>query len=266
MSAITSPPADANGSATLPDSTLGAQPTQVVATIDDSPRPVPSAAADRPLARRFPTHLALAVVALLSLVVLTLMMLRLDQSPQSGVAEATTRPSNQEVVVGIPGGAVLNATPTASPQPSPTPPPPSPPPTTPDPIPLPTLAPTALPAPTAPPTAAPTAAAVVAAGEPTDAVASFYGRVASGDFDAAYALWSDAMRNSFPREANLDRRFDETLSIEWLQLETVARTSTTAQVQANFVETYESGGSRTFVGYWDLVLVDGRWLLDAPHY
>jgi hypothetical protein len=24
--------------------------------------------------------------------------------------------------------------------------------------------------------------------------------------------------------------------------------------------------SRSFVGYWRLALVDGRWLLDEPHY
>lgn len=201
------------------------------------------------------------------MVVLALMVLRLDRSSEPGVADATGRASDQDVVVGIPGGAVVNGTPTASPSatPSVAPPTPSPGPTPPVGTPLPTLPPTVRPTPTPSPTVAPTAV-VVAAGEPADTVASFYGRVASADFDAAYALWSDAMRNSFPREANLDRRFDETLSIEWLQLETVARTSTTAQVQANFVETYESGGSRTFVGYWDLVLVDGRWLLDAPHY
>jgi hypothetical protein len=40
----------------------------------------------------------------------------------------------------------------------------------------------------------------------------------------------------------------------------------TATVQANFVETYESGSTREFIGYWELIAVDGRWLLDAPHY
>jgi hypothetical protein len=42
--------------------------------------------------------------------------------------------------------------------------------------------------------------------------------------------------------------------------------ATTATVQANFVETYDSGSSRRFVGYWELILVDGRWLLNAPTY
>ena len=107
---------------------------------------------------------------------------------------------------------------------------------------------------------------LAALADPDDAVASFYRNVVSGDYDAAYAMWSEAMRATYPREGNLDGRFAETASIEWLQLETVSRSATTAQVQANFVETYESGASRTFIGYWDLVLADGRWLLDAPHY
>jgi hypothetical protein len=37
-------------------------------------------------------------------------------------------------------------------------------------------------------------------------------------------------------------------------------------VQANFTETYDSGSSNRFVGYWRLVRVDGRWLLDDPTY
>jgi hypothetical protein len=37
-------------------------------------------------------------------------------------------------------------------------------------------------------------------------------------------------------------------------------------VQADFVETNDAGDSREFIGYWRLVLVSGRWLLDAPTY
>ena len=39
-----------------------------------------------------------------------------------------------------------------------------------------------------------------------------------------------------------------------------------ATIEANFTETYDSGASQSFVGYWELVRVDGRWLLDEPHY
>ena len=60
--------------------------------------------------------------------------------------------------------------------------------------------------------------------------------------------------------------FDQTADITFSELFTAERTDTTAVVQANFTETYDSGGSRNFIGYWRLVLVDGRWLLDEPHY
>jgi hypothetical protein len=74
------------------------------------------------------------------------------------------------------------------------------------------------------------------------------------------------MKATYPRQENLDDRFDDTASITFEQLFVASRTSRTATVQANFVETYDSGSSREFIGYWELVLVDGRWLLDAPHY
>jgi hypothetical protein len=215
----------------------------------------------------------LGAVPLLAVVVAALLFLDPAAPASAPVGDPTASPSAADIIVGIPGGAVINATPTPSPLPSPSQPPaetpvaqPQAPPTAPpEPVPPPTPAPTVAPPPPPPPTAAPTAVVVVVT-EPADAVASFYGSVVSGDFDAAYALWSAAMKAAYPREENLDQRFAETASIEWLQLETVSRSASTAQVQANFVETYDSGASRTFIGYWDLILVDGRWLLDAPHY
>jgi hypothetical protein len=107
---------------------------------------------------------------------------------------------------------------------------------------------------------------IVAVAQPEDSVAAFYGNVADGNFDAAYALWSDRMKATYPRQENLDDRFDETAGITFHQLRLVDRTGGTATVQANFTETYDSGASREFIGYWELVQVDGRWLLDAPHY
>ena len=97
-------------------------------------------------------------------------------------------------------------------------------------------------------------------------MAAFYENVAAGNFDAAYALWSDRMKAMYPRQENLDDRFDETARITFHQLRLVARTNGPATVQANFTETYDSGGSREFIGYWELVQVNGRWLLDEPHY
>ena len=137
----------------------------------------------------------------------------------------------------------------------------------PTPMPAPASAPPSVPppAPTDPSTPVPTPVIVVA-DSPDAAVAAFYRNVVAGDFDAAYALWSDRMKATYPREGNLDERFDETADISFSELFTAERTDTTAVVQANFTETYDSGASRAFVGYWRLVLVDGRWLLDEPHY
>ena len=102
--------------------------------------------------------------------------------------------------------------------------------------------------------------------DPADTVAAFYGHVTDGRFDSAYALWSSRMKATYPRQENLDNRFANTAAITFLRLEVVSRTDRSAIVQADFVETYDSGSSRQFIGYWELIRVDGRWLLDAPHY
>jgi hypothetical protein len=108
---------------------------------------------------------------------------------------------------------------------------------------------------------------VAVAGGPDDAVAAFYQRVADGDFDAAYALWSDRMKATYqPREANLDDRFAETASITFTELRVASQSGDAATVQANFVERYDGGGSREFIGYWRLVRSGGGWLLDEPNY
>ncbi len=185
-----------------------------------------------------------------------------------------------EVVLGPVGGQAVDATtpspspsaaPTASPSatPAPTPAPTS----TPEPEPEPADTPApATPAPPAPapvvtPVPAPpsTPAAVAVAG-PDDAVAAFYAHVVDGRFDAAYDLWSERMKNSFNRADNLDGRFDETADITFSSLYTASQSETTATVQANFTERYDSGTSRQFIGYWQLVRVNGRWLLDWPTY
>jgi hypothetical protein len=146
---------------------------------------------------------------------------------------------------------------------------------TPEATPMVTAVPTPIPSvvPTAPPVvaeltpaASPTPATTVTAGDPVEAVLAFYEAAADEDFDAAYALWNERMRAAYPREPNLDRRFDETLDVTFSQLSLAEMSGDAATVQANFTETYESGATRQFIGYWRLVLVDGRWLLDEPHY
>ena len=136
-----------------------------------------------------------------------------------------------------------------------------------------TDAPAATAAPTATPIAAsqtspvsPTPSTVVVAADPGETVLAFYQAVAGEDFDTAYALWDEGMRATYPREPNLDDRFDETAAITFSQLSVAEISGDSATVQANFTETYESGATRQFIGYWHLVLVDGQWLLAEPHY
>jgi hypothetical protein len=192
------------------------------------------------------------------------------------IAAATSAPS---IVVGTPGGAVIavetatpsvvaspapTAVPTAVPTPAPTPVPTTVP--TPAPVAVVTPAPTPANAPAPPPPTPEPTTVIVALAQADDSVAAFYANVAAGNFDAAYSLWSDRMKATYPRQENLDDRFDDTANITFEQLFVASQTSRTATVQANFVETYDSGSSREFIGYWELVLVNGRWLLDAPHY
>jgi len=232
---------------------------------------------------RAPNRRLLAVAGLAALTLIATAGARaMNALPPADAGDSAT-----VIVVGSPGGFVVNdetpapttpeviRTPAATPVPSPvstgipatpqpvTPQPATPAPATPQP-PTPVPA-TPQPIVTPAPTPAPTAVIVAVAG-PEDAVSAFYGDVAAGEFDAAYALWSDRMKATYPRSANLDERFDETAEIRFGSLYVAERSATTAVVQANFTEIYDGGGSRDFIGYWELVLVDGRWLLDAPHY
>jgi hypothetical protein len=207
------------------------------------------------------------VGAAVALVIAVALFLR--QPVDEAAHEASTT-----VTVGVPGGEVIaqatpvptirpGGTPSATAAPTPLPATAAPTPAA-TPVPQPTLATTADPAPPAS-TPAPTAVVVAVAG-PDDAVAAFYGHAAGGNFDAAYALWSARMRAAYPRQENLDGRFAETASIAFEQLFVAEQTDGAATVQANFTETYDSGATRDFIGYWQLVRVDGRWLLDRPHY
>ena len=239
-------------------------------------RPAEAPAAAPPSERRRQTVpwaiLGVAAAALLGIGIFIGLALH-EPAPQ---AETAASPG---IEVGVPGGEVISqapptptvhvtpaATPTVAPTIAPTPAPTVAPAPTPTPVattaPQPTVAPTASPPPATP---APTAI-VVAAGQPGEAVTAFYRSVAAGDFEAAYSLWSGRMKATYPREENLDGRFGETAGITFQQLFVAEQTDRTATVQANFTETYDGGGSREFIGYWRLVLVDGRWLLDEPHY
>jgi hypothetical protein len=231
-----------------------ADPAHPAETGVHEPRPAPLV--DRPPRRRrsVPPWLAMAAVVLLAVGGFVGMRL------MDGDGAATVDlPDFGGIVAGTPGGAA-DPEPTEEPAPEP------------DPTERSTVEPTAeptTPAPTPRPreTAAPsTPRAVAMAVTPDDAVVAFYRAVVRGDFDAAYALWSERMKAMYPRQANLDDRFAETAEITFSQLSVASQSATDATVQANFTERYDGGGSRAFIGYWRLIRVDGIWLLDEPHY
>ena len=163
------------------------------------------------------------------------------------------------------GGALSVATSTPSLTSSPSPTPRSP---TPSPTATPTLSPTAAPATPAPtPSATPvTVAGPAAAADPTDAVADWYRLVEAHDFDAAYELWSDRMLAQFDRQENLDGRWDDTADITIHALTTQEQSEDRAVVFIDFTETFSGGSTQRLAGTWELVRVNGRWLLDQPHF
>lgn len=237
------------------------KPSVAVAAVPAPAVPITErpAVAERAPDRRRPLLLLAAAVLLLAIIGFAGgRMLSGDHDPFAGV------------VVGEPRGEVFGSTPnpTTAPTRRPTAQP------TASPTAAPTLAPTpapiaaATPAPVEPPPAvpAPTPVMVAMAITPDRTVASWYSLVEDGEFDAAYALWSDRMRASFPREGNLDNRWRDTADITFTELYVAEQTQTTAKVQVEFVETKEDGSSRRFIGWWDLVRSGDGWLLDQPHF
>ena len=100
-------------------------------------------------------------------------------------------------------------------------------------------------------------------------MARFYRLVVEERFDEAAALWTAEMRERYPPAGNIDGRFAPTTDIELVRNEIVAMdvTAGTANVAVDIIEYRESGPSpRRFVGDWDLVLVDGRWLMSDPDF
>jgi hypothetical protein len=100
-------------------------------------------------------------------------------------------------------------------------------------------------------------------------VARFYRLVVLDRFDEAAALWSQQMRERYPPNEYIDGRFAPTTEIVLRRNEIVAYDlgAGTATVAVDIVEYRESGPSpRRFVGDWDLILVDGRWLMHDPDF
>jgi hypothetical protein len=77
------------------------------------------------------------------------------------------------------------------------------------------------------------------------------------------------MLERYPPDAYIDGRFAPTTRIDLLRNDIVAidAEAGTATVAVDLVEYRESGPSpRRFVGSWDLVLVDGVWLMNDPDF
>ena len=145
-----------------------------------------------------------------------------------------------------------SSTPSRTPSLTPTPRP------TPKPTPRPTPKPT--PRPVTPTAAGP-------ARDPAETVARFYRLVAIHDYDAAAALWSPRMRRQYPPSRYIDGRFDATTRIDMnrLRIERMSVARREAVVFIDITEYRSSGAARHWVGTWDLVLVNGAWLMDEPH-
>jgi hypothetical protein len=98
---------------------------------------------------------------------------------------------------------------------------------------------------------------------------AFYDAVASHDWATATSLWSARMQGDYPPQQYLVDRFTPTTGIKILDIRTraVDGGAGTARVSVSLIE-YRSvePSPRTFAGYWDLVRVDGRWLLDHPSF
>jgi serine/threonine-protein kinase len=137
--------------------------------------------------------------------------------------------------------------------------------------PAPTLEPTARPTarPTAKPTVRPTQrpSGGGPARDPAETVDRFYRLVETHDYEKAAALWSSRMRAAYPPDGYIAGRFDDTtrIDVHRLQIQRLSVANREAVVWMDIAEYRTSGPARHWVGTWDLILVDGRWLMDDPH-
>jgi serine/threonine-protein kinase len=237
-------------------------------------RPSRRDASERP-ADRDRRALLVALAALTPLVLVGMLALGSLLGERSGgaVLEATGTP---EAIAQGPTPAV---TPVPSPSAAATPSP------APDPTPSPTAEPTPSPAVTFPPrealppiigptpTPAPTPRATSAStttastSGPAGAVVDFYDAVEEHDWDRAISRWSPSMQERYPVDEWLIGRFRPTTRIDITRLSTLSVDGDRARVAVTLVEyrTVEPS-PRTLSGAWDLVRIDGRWLLDDPDF
>jgi len=173
-----------------------------------------------------------------------------------GVPAASVTPSPLATVAVIPPAIptpspspTAEATPTAAPTPRPTP------------------EPTARPTPRPTPTPTPDPPAPVSG--PAAAVRNFYRAVETHDWDTAIDLWSPSMQRRYPVDEWLIGRFRRTTRIDITGLRTIYldQDAGRARVAVSLVEyrTVEPS-PRGFTGAWDLVRIDGRWVLNDPDF
>ena len=98
---------------------------------------------------------------------------------------------------------------------------------------------------------------------------AFYDAVERHDWETAIDLWSPSMQQRYPVQEWLIDRFERTTRIDITRLRTISvdQEAGVARVAVSLVEyrTVEPS-PRTFVGAWDLVRIDGRWVLNDPDF
>jgi serine/threonine-protein kinase len=197
------------------------------------------------------------------------------------LASPTTAPNSQPQPTATPTPtSVPEPSPTPAPtptlEPSPTAAPPAPTPTprpvqAADPSPTPALAPTPTPQPaparsTPTPLPAPPPVVTTTDSGPAAAIETFYALVTQHDFSAAARLWTAQMKANYPPAENIDGRFANTTSISLTGSRIVSQdqASGSAVVAVDIVEVTTSGTSR-WTGTWQVVRVQGEWLLNQPN-
>lgn len=127
--------------------------------------------------------------------------------------------------------------------------------------------PTATPAPAATPAPVPQpGGGTVPASDPRSTVTRYYTALAAQDFQTAWGLLSSRQQStqSFSAWAN---GHSQTRSATVSGARVVDQSASTATVSFTLVSVDDQNGryvTKTFQGTWQLVLVNGRWLLDAP--
>jgi hypothetical protein len=199
--------------------------------------------------------LLLAVALLIPLVVFAAILFNPGTQPERegglgpiAVASALPSPSRLPIFTAVPELPVP-ATPQTSVQPVP---------------PSPSV--TEPPTPVRPP---PTTAPANSGSGPATAVRDFYDQVENHNWDAAIARWSPSMQQRYPPDEWLIDRFRPTtrIDITYLKTTSVDRNAGRARVSLTLIEYRRVKPSpRTFAGAWDVVRLDGRWVLDHPHF